>query len=228
MNQRRQRQELVQRAGTWRVTIRSTLACLLVLVTVDSAGAAEQAAEVIYPGGGMTWIDWLILLAYASATILLGWYFSRRQRTAQEYFTGSGHMNPILIGISLFATLLSTTTYLSYPGEVIGKGPVYLVNFLAYPLIFLVVGYVILPVYMRQRVTSAYELLEDRLGLSVRMLGAGMFIVLRLVWMSLLIYLTAKALSIMLGLDERFVPLIALVTGFVAVVYTSLGGLRRS
>jgi SSS family solute:Na+ symporter len=174
----------------------------------------------------MTWIDWLILVAYAAATIGLGWYFSRKQRTTKEYFTGTGHMNPILIGVSLFATLLSTTSYLSYPGEIIGKGPAYLINFLAYPFIFLVVGFFILPVYMKQRVTSAYELLEDKLGLSIRLLGAIMFIFLRLVWMSLLMYLTAKAMSIMLGLDERYIPVIVVITGFVAVIYTSLGGLR--
>ena len=79
-------------------------------------------------------------------------------------FIGSGAMNPILIGVSLFASLLSTITYLSIPGEIQGKGPVYLTNLIAFPLIFLFVGFVLLPVYMRQQVTSAYELLENRLG----------------------------------------------------------------
>ena len=52
---------------------------------------------------------------------------------------------------------------------------------------------------MRQKVASAYELLEDRLGISIRLLGVTMFLMLRLVWMSLLIYLTAKAIAIMIG-----------------------------
>jgi SSS family solute:Na+ symporter len=83
---------------------------------------------------------------------------------------------------------------------------------------------------MRHRVTSAYELLEVKLGLSVRMLGAVMFVTLRLVWMSLLVFLTAKAMTIMLGIPEKdkaeWIPTIVLVTGFVAVVYSSLGGIR--
>lgn len=70
-------------------------------------------------------------------------------------------MNPVLIEISLFATLLSTITCLSTPGEILGKVPVYLVKDLAMPFIFIFVGFVMLPVYMRQRVTSAYELLEE-------------------------------------------------------------------
>jgi len=97
---------------------------------------------------------------------------------------------------------------------------------LAYPIIFFLVGHVLLPVYMKQKVTSAYELLEDKLGISARLLGAGMFLVLRLFWMSLLVYLTAKAIAIMIGVDERFIPLIVLITGAFAITYTSLGGLR--
>jgi len=135
-------------------------------------------------------------------------------------------MNPILIGVSLFATLLSTISYLSMPGESLGKGPTMMLAMLALPVVFAIVGFILLPIYMKQRVTSAYELLEEKLGLSIRLLGASMFVVLRLVWMSLLIFLTAEALTIMLGVDEDKIPLIALATGFVAVVYTSLGGLR--
>ena len=90
----------------------------------------------------MAIIDWIILLSYAVSTVALGWCFGRRQK-AKEYFVGSGKMNPLLIGVSLFATLLSTISYLSIPGEVLGKGPVYLTNYLAYPLVFLILAFVI-------------------------------------------------------------------------------------
>ncbi|TWT65330.1 sodium:solute symporter family transporter [Allorhodopirellula solitaria] len=173
----------------------------------------------------MATIDWIILFAYAFSTIGLGWYFGRKQESADEYFVGSGKMNPILIGVSLFATLLSTISYLALPGEVVGKGPIFLTNYLAYPLIYLFITMVLLPVYMRQRVTSAYELLEHRLGLSIRLLGATMFLLMRLVWMSLLVYLTAKAIATMIGVGDEMVPWIVLVTGVFAITYTSLGGL---
>lgn len=174
----------------------------------------------------MTAIDWIILAVYALSTIGLGWYFGRKQEDTSEYFVGSGAMNPLLIGVSLFATLLSTISYLAIPGEIAGKGPGIMWNYLMYPFVFLVMGFVILPVYMRQRVTSAYELLEDKLGLSIRLLGGGMFLALRLVWMSLLIYLTSKAIATMIGVDDKYIPLIVLVTGVFAITYTSLGGLR--
>lgn len=174
----------------------------------------------------MAFIDWIIVFIYASSTIGLGWYFGRKQESTDEYFVGSGKMNPILIGISLFATLLSTITYLALPGEVAGKGPIYLTYYLVYPFVYLFISLVLLPVYMQQRVTSAYELLENQLGLSIRLLGATMFLLLRLVWMSILVYMTAKAIAIMIGVDETMVPWIVLVTGIFAITYTSLGGLR--
>jgi SSS family solute:Na+ symporter len=53
-----------------------------------------------------------------------------------------------------------------------------------------------------------------------------MFIALRLMWMSLLVYLTAEAMTIMIGVGRDWIPVIALITGLVAVIYTSMGGLR--
>jgi SSS family solute:Na+ symporter len=174
----------------------------------------------------MAAVDWIILALYALSTIALGWYFGRKQEDTSEYFVGSGAMNPLLIGVSLFATLLSTISYLAIPGEIAGKGPGIMWNYLTYPCVFLVIGFVILPVYMRQRVTSAYELLEEKLGLSIRLLGGAMFLALRLVWMSLLIYMTSKAIATMIGVGDQHIPWIVLVTGIFAITYTSLGGMR--
>jgi solute:Na+ symporter, SSS family len=206
----------------------SCLTAGIVLAAAQNCNADEGVAAGVEVAGrqGLAVIDWVIVVLYAIGTITLGWYYSRTQNSTKEYFVGSGNMKPWLIGVSLFATLLSTISYLSMPGETLGKGPMYMLSMLALPAVFAVVGFVLLPVYMKQRVTSAYELLEDRLGPNIRLLGAWLFISLRLVWMSLLIYLTAKAMTIMLGVGEDMIPVIALVTGFVAVIYTSLGGLR--
>jgi solute:Na+ symporter, SSS family len=199
----------------------------------EAAGASAEAllpipqgTEVAREREGLQPLDWALIVLYAGSTIALGVYFSRRQSSTREYFVGSGNMNPLLIGVSLFATLLSTISYLSMPGEAAGKGPVNLLGQLAMPLVFIVVAVWLLPHYMRQRVTSAYELLEVRLGLGIRILGATMFLLLRLVWMTLLVYLAAKAMVVMMGLSPRWIPVVVLVTGTVSIIYTTLGGLR--
>lgn len=203
------------------------LSFLAFLFSASTSQAADVAKAVeVAPRSGLALIDWIIVALYATGTIWLGYHFSRKQESTEEYFVGSGSMNPILIGVSLFATLLSTISYLSMPGETIGKGPVYFTTLFAIPFIFYVVSFVLLPVYMKQKVTSAYELLEAKLGLSIRLLGASMFIILRLVWMSLLIFMTSNAMVEMMGVDDKWIPLVALATGTIAVIYTSLGGLR--
>ena len=173
---------------------------------------------------GLHWIDGLILAGYACSMVYLGWWHSRGQQTTDEYFVGNRGMNPILIGISLFATLFSTISYLTSPGEVLRHGPVVpLIGILTIPFFYYIVGHLMAPIYMRHRSTSAYALLESQLGLSCRLLGASMFVLLRLMWMSVLIYMACQALLVMLAWDEDWLPYVAFATGGIAIFYASMG-----
>ena len=175
---------------------------------------------------GLHWIDGVIVAAYACSMIALGWYYNRKQQSTDEYFTGGGAMNPFLIGISLFSTLLSTITYLSSPGEIAKNGPVILAGALAIPVAYVVVGHFVIPIFMRYRLTSAYELLEQKLGLSSRLIGAAMFTLLRLAWMATLLNFAANAMLVMLGWESSWLLPITIAIGTVALIYSSLGGLR--
>lgn len=178
---------------------------------------------------GLHWFDGVIIGLYACGMLAIGLYYRRSQTSTDEYFVGNRAMPPLLIGISMFATLFSTISYLSTPGEIINHGPAVLSGMLAIPIAYYVVGHLMIPVYMKHRVTSAYELLEVRLGLGARLLGAALFILLRLSWMALLIYFSSDALLVMLGLEgdrERWLPWVTSITGTIAICYSSLGGLR--
>ena len=109
------------------------------------------------------WLDWVVIACYVGGVLTLGWYYSRKQSSTGEYFVGSMHMPPWLIGISIYATLLSTISYLAQPGEVIKHGPSFILGALVSIVIsYFIVGYGLIPLIMKQRVTSAYELLEGR------------------------------------------------------------------
>jgi SSS family solute:Na+ symporter len=78
----------------------------------------------------LAWQDWAVVIAYALVVLCVGWRFSRRSESEEEYFLGGRSMSPFLIGISLFASLLSTVSYLAYPGEIIQMAPsILLVSF---------------------------------------------------------------------------------------------------
>jgi solute:Na+ symporter, SSS family len=202
----------------------------LLLIVVAHAQSSSPAHSAGKPAAatGLHAIDWAVIVGYLLLVLGIGWYYSKRAADARDYFIAARkHIHPALVGISMFATLFSTISYIGKPGEMINKGPFLLIGqILSIPFAYLIVGYWIVPGLMRVRVTSAYELLEHRLGLSVRLLGAGMFILLRLVWMGLLVHLASVALSVILGLEPKWVPAIAATSGMIAVLYTSMGGFR--
>ena len=172
-------------------------------------------------------LDWWIIGIYMLAMLLVGWYYSRRVTTTDEYLLGGRSMKPWAVGLSLFATLLSTISYLSWPGEMIKHGPMMLCALLAYPFIAVAVGWALIPYFMRLNVTSAYEVLEARFGLSVRMVGSLFFLSLRLLWMAVIIYATISQVIVpLLGLDQASTPWLCALLGVITIIYTSLGGLR--
>ena len=190
---------------------------------------------MLYPGESifrlislatMAWPDWVVVVISGFFILGVGIYCSRQQTDLKEYFTASGNMGSVVVGISLYATLLSTISYLSTPGEIIKHGPAILCMQLSLPVAYLVVGYVLIPSIMKYRVTTAYEILECELGRSVRTLGAIMFVCLRLTWMGLILYMSARALAILLGWEETAVPWLVFFIGILSIAYTAIGGLR--
>ncbi|MCT1526040.1 sodium:solute symporter family transporter [Sphingobacterium hotanense] len=171
--------------------------------------------------------DWLVIAIYLGSMLLIGWYYSSKNKSAEDYLLGGRSMNPITVGISLFATLLSTLSYLSYPGEMVKFGPVIFTGMLAFPFVFWAVGWWIIPKIMQVNVTSAYEILEMRLGLNVRMLAVVFFLSLRLLWMATIMYVTIDvALFSIVPLDKSLAPVFGFVMLIITILYTSMGGVK--
>ncbi len=177
---------------------------------------------------GLLPLDWAVIGLYAISMLAIGWYYARRTSSTEDYLLGGRTMKSMSLGLSLFATMLSAISYLAIPGEMIKYGPIFAIGKIAsYPLIALIVGWFIIPQIMKFKVISAYEILEMRLGVSVRVLGSTMFLVLRLSWMAVVIYATsAKVLVPLLGLEQSATPWFCALLGAITVAYTSMGGLR--
>lgn len=172
-------------------------------------------------------VDGLVICAYACLMVGVGAYFSRRNRTAEDYLLGGRRMSPIALGLSLFATLVSTLSYLGNPGEMIAHGPMLITQIAAFPLIYCIVGYGLIPLIMRQPVTSAYELLESRLGTGIRTAGAAVFLSLRLGWMATILYATSSVVIVpLLGLDQGWTAWLCLSLGVITAFYSSIGGVK--
>jgi SSS family solute:Na+ symporter len=173
------------------------------------------------------WLDWSVIVLYFAGMLGIGWFFRSRTQTADDYLLGGRTMKPWAVGLSLFATLLSTISYLSSPGEIILHGPMYFASLLSFPFISVVVGWLLIPYFVKLPLTSAYEILEARLGLGVRLLGAVLFLSLRLLWMAVIIDATTSIVLVpLVGFDPSITPYVCAFLGLITVAYTSMGGMR--
>lgn len=174
-----------------------------------------------------SFLDWSIVVLFLVLMLGIGFASSRRTGSESDFALGGRKMNSFSVGISLFATMLSTLSYLSYPGEMIKYGPVFFFGFLAYPFAYWVVRKFFIPKFMTLNVTSAYEILEMKLGRGTRTLATMFFLSLRFLWMSTVVYATVStALVPIFGIDPSYIPLISIILMLITVVYTSAGGLK--
>lgn len=184
--------------------------------------------------------DYLAVVAYLLITSGIVYWSSRKQSDAEDFFLGGRSMPWFAVGLSIMATLLSTITYLGSPGEMIRYGIAYFAGYLSVPLVALIVIYLWIPFFMRLRMTSAYEYLENRFDYRVRLIAGLLFLLLRLGWMSMVVYTASMAMVQMtreplyrltnsLGFADASTAslyLLIAVTGLAATAYTCLGGMR--
>jgi solute:Na+ symporter, SSS family len=201
--------------------------CLFVILLINPSVAWAANTVDASPNRGLGSLDWLVIFIYFAALIGVGLFYGRRQKTTEDYFVGGRRVSPFLVGISLYATMFSTLSYIGFPGELIQNGPILLcINLAAYPVVYFIVGYWIIPMVMKLPVTSAYELLETRLGRPVRLLGSAIFVLTRLIWMSIMLYTTSLVLVTVLGWESSWITPINIIAGVVTTFYTLSGGIR--
>ena len=194
---------------------------------VRVAASNAYLANEHYLQSHIVWIDWFILFMYGLLLIGIGWYYSYRQKSKDDYYLGSRSTNPFLAGISLYVSFFSAITYLALPGEVIKYGPLFaLAAIVGAPIIYILASYFLIPFFMNLKITSAYEILEKPLGKAVRQVGSFVFIITRFLWMALLLFLASKAMVVMMGWDENLILVVILILGAITIFYTSMGGLK--
>ena len=185
--------------------------------------------------GGLTFIDVTVIVTYLLIMLYMGLKIARKQRSTEDFFVGGRDLPAWAVGISLFASVMSTILYLGQPGEMFRTGLSFLTRNLPLPLILIVVCFVWIPFFMRLRLTSAYEYLERRFNYSVRALAAIFCLLLIFGWISVVV-LTASMALVEITRIEAILPFIndadsavyatILGVGAFSIFYTTLGGIR--
>ncbi len=205
---------------------------------------SEASLDAIDPTQGLNNIDLTVVAIYLMAMLCMGFYIALRQKSTDDFFLGGRNLPSWAVGISLFASMLSTISYLSMPGEMFRSNTGYMLRFISIPFVVTIVCLVWIPFFTRMKFTSAYEYLEKRFSYPVRAMGAFLCIMMLLGWMSVVVLTASTALAEIAQLDiswffgkngtihnghaypDADMHFIILAVGFLSIIYTTMGGMK--
>jgi SSS family solute:Na+ symporter len=169
-----------------------------------------------------TTVDWLVLVVYFCGIVGLGLFFHRRAKTTDGFTAGGRALPGWLCGLSIFATYLSSISYLALPGKSFVDNWNPFVFSLAIPPATWIASVWFLPYYRRTNEVSAYAMLEKRFGSWARIYASAFYLLFQIARMGMVMYLMALPMAVIFGWDIRF---IILVTGVSVTVYALVGGI---
>lgn len=168
-------------------------------------------------------IDYLIMIITLLVSLGIGFWFSKRQSDTKNYFTAKGSIPSWAIGFSILATLISSITFLAYPGEGYSSNWILLVQGLMVPIVLVAIVGFIVPLFRHVIQLSTYEYFEKRFGFFARLYTSISFILTHFSKMGTVFFLIALALSNMIGLETST---IIWIIGAAVIVLTMLGGIE--
>ncbi len=167
-------------------------------------------------------LDYFMLVGYFVGILGLGFYFWKRNHSADE-FTAAGRSLPgWLCGLSIFATYLSSISYLALPGKAFVDNWNAFMFSLAIPFAAAIAVRYFLPLYRASGEVSAYALLERRFGLWARIYASCFYLLYQIARIGVVMYLMALPMAVLFGWDIRVV---IVVTGVVVTLYSFVGGI---
>ncbi len=172
---------------------------------------------------------WMIVLAFGLYFLMLlgvGWITSRKA-TKETYFIGNRQSIWWLVAFGMLSDSMSGVSFISVPGDVYNSNFFYMQTVMGYVLGYLVIAFVLLPLYYKLQLTSIYSYLGQRFGTDEQRTGAGFFVISRLIGSAARLCLTAVILQKYL-FDAMNFPFWASVCIIILLIlaYTIKGGIR--
>ena len=170
-------------------------------------------------------VNWIVVGAYLAGMVGVGYWFMRREASAttEAYFRGGQKIPFLVAGLSIFATVLSSITFMSIPARAYGTDITWYVGQLAMLILIPVVVLCYLPFFRKLDLTSAYLYLERRFNLGVRLFGSFSFMIAHVGRIAIVLYLPAVALAAVSNIN---IYAAIIIIGILCVVYTVMGGIE--
>ncbi len=169
-------------------------------------------------------LDWIVLVTYFLGTMSIGFYFyfQDKSRSIEGFTVASRALPGWVCGLSIFATFLSSISFLALPGKAFSSNWNPFVFSLSLPLAAWVAVKWFIPYYRKSNEISAYAHLENRFGVWARVYASFFYLLMQVARMGIVMFLMGLPLNILLGWDST---LIILVTGVSVTIYSMVGGI---
>ncbi len=171
----------------------------------------------------LSFLDTSVIFFYFILILGLGSYYSRKQKNTKDFFKGGERVPAWAAGLSLFGTALSPITFIAIPAKTYTTNWSYfLLNmsvFLAIPLVV----YLFIPYYRKKNIKTAYEYLENRFNVLIRLMGSIFFILYQIGRMGVVLFLPSIVLNLVT--DMNIFVCISLMGG-ISLIYTLIGGIE--
>jgi len=167
--------------------------------------------------------DLAVIVLYLAGMILVGFYFSRNNKNSEQFTKASGQIPGWAIGLSIYATFLSSNTFLGVPGKAFGGNWNSFVFSISMPLAAWVASKYFVPFYRHTGEISAYTHLENRFGAWARTYAVVCFLLTQLARMGSIFFGIALSLQALTGYSMQ---MIMIVMGICIIIYTVLGGIE--
>lgn len=168
-------------------------------------------------------INWIIVVVYLLGMVLVGYWFSKRNKSTDDYFRGGQRIPWWVAGLSIFATMLSAITFMAIPARAYATDVSWYIGQLPVLIVVPVVIIFYLPYFRKLNITSAYEFLEKRFNLPCRLFASLSFILFHIGRVAIVLYLPALALSQVSPVD---VVTCIVIIGILCIIYTVMGGIE--
>ncbi|WP_426581177.1 sodium:solute symporter [Mucilaginibacter sp. R-33] len=168
-------------------------------------------------------LDFTIIGIYLIAMVLVGFYFSRKNKNAEQFTVASGLIPGWAIGLSIYATFLSSNTFLGVPGKAYGGNWNAFVFSLSMPFAAWIAVKYFIPFYRNTGNISAYTHFEKRFGPWARVYAVICFLLTQIARMGSVFFGIALSLQALTGLSMKTIMIIM---GISIILYTVSGGIK--
>lgn len=172
------------------------------------------------------WTVILTALAYFVILFFVSWITSRNADSS-SFFNGGRKAPWWIVAIAMLGAPMSGVTYVSVPGMVGTSSMGYMQMVLGFFAGYLVIAFVLTPIFFRKNMVSVYQYLDDRFGVSSHKTGAWFFFISKLLGASVRLFLVCATMQLMV-FDPLGLPVIlnAIITMTIVGLYTVRGGMK--